>query len=231
MDYNPDGNVLSHADVSRREEKMDSNNLDSTLDVDSDDSDESRLSLSFYVDMEKSVIIQSDISEHYRTDKIQYLERSNSDSVLDSSEEANTSQDTQATYKYNANTQKDLNHSLGIVNTQQQQQSQQYSARFKTETKTIMLEKPDKSGSGTMRTSKSANEVMCASGVRTEVHPETVEHQQDKPKQSSGTHTKKQEEPPKPRTRLGKASLEYSEYSVSLFTLLWPFDSNIALQR
>ena len=112
---------------------------------DSDASDESRLSLSYFVDMEKSVIIQSDITEHYRTDKIQYLESSSIDSLEEATTTTTTStttaNDTPATYKYNANTQMDLNPTKISNN----KHHLQYNARFKTETKTTLLDKTDRS--------------------------------------------------------------------------------------
>ena len=170
---------------------------------DSDASDGSRLSLSYFVDMEKSVIIQSDITEHYRTDKIQYLESTN---AVDSSDEAidtGSSSDTLATYKYNANTQKDLDPlKINTNNKQHHQQLEHCNARFKTETKTTLLDKTDRSNQNALKTSTSGE--IC--NKRIEVEKDLDENDEEKSKvEDNPPQPKKPEEKPapKPRPRLG----------------------------
>ena len=165
---------------------------------DSDASDESRLSLSYFVDMEKSVIIQSDITEHYRTDKIQYLESTN----VDSSDEAASTNDTPATYKYNANTQKDLDPSkMADTNNKQHLQLQHCNARFKTETKTTLLDKTDRSNQNALKTSTSGE--ICNEKI--EVEKDLAENEEKPKSQESASPHKKPKDKPvaKPRPRLG----------------------------
>ena len=166
---------------------------------DSDASDESRLSLSYYVDMEKSVIIQSDITEHYRTDKIQYLESSSVNSLEETTSSTTTmttANDTPATYKYNANTQKDLNPTKISNN----KHLQQYNTRFKTETKTTLLDKTDKSNQNAMQTSTSGE--MCNEKI---IEKEADENESKSKVPANVPQPKKSEEPAiiKPRQRLG----------------------------
>ena len=166
---------------------------------DSDASDESRLSLSYFVDMEKSVIIQSDITEHDRTDKIQYLESSSIDSLEETTTTTTTmttANDTPATYKYNANTQKDLNPTKISNN----KHHQQYNARFKTETKTTLLDKMDRSNQNAMETSTSGE--IC----NKKIIEKEVDENEPKPKVPANIpQPKKSDEPTiiKPRQRLG----------------------------
>ena len=165
----------------------------------SDASDESRLSLSYYVDMEKSVIIQSDITEHYRTDKIQYLESSSVNSLEETTSSTTTmttANDTLATYKYNANTQKDLNPTK-ISN---KKHLQQYNTRFKTETKTTLLDKTDRSNQNAMKTSTSGE--ICNKKI---IEKEVDENEPKSKVSASVPQPKKSDEPAiiKPRQRLG----------------------------
>ncbi len=191
-------------------ETVPSNSVNYNLDESDDESDESRLSLSYYVDMEKSVIIQSDISEHYRTDKIQYLESPSSSHPDQSTsfEEASTPVETPATYKYNANTQKDLDPQM-IANHKQQPST---NARFKTETKTIMLEKSDKSNQNTMKSSTSG-EVSASAAEGPNNEEEKTEKASSSP-QLNVSQTKKEEQQ-KPRQRLGELLLSSGQLSVN----------------
>ena len=172
---------------------------------DSDASDESRLSLSYYVDMEKSVIIQSDITEHYRTDKIQYLESSSVDSLEEaqsSTTSVNTTtaaNDTPTTYKYNANTQKDLDPTK--ISNNKHHHHQQYNARFKTETKTTLLDKADRSNQNAMSSSTSGDNI-CNDKI---IEEEESENEQRPKAPVNVPQPKKPDEPAviKPRQRLG----------------------------
>ncbi len=99
------------------------------------DCSEDQLSLTYFVDMENSLIIQSDITENYRTDKIQYIEKS-----PDEAPSAGSNGDTLATYKYNANTQSTMQPSQSNDNLRPRTPT-----RFKTETKTTLLDRTEKS--------------------------------------------------------------------------------------
>ncbi len=99
------------------------------------DCSEDQLSLTYFVDMENSLIIQSDVTENYRTDKIQYIEKS-----PDECPSAGSNGDTLATYKYNANTQSTIQPSHSNDNLRPRTPT-----RFKTETKTTLLDRTEKS--------------------------------------------------------------------------------------